>query len=274
MNDSRLYVSCCLVVFSVACGSVKPEGMAGSNSGGQSGSSSQSSGAGGSSGGSAINMAGGGTAPGSSSSAAPTGASLMQSGGSAGGMPSHVNAAMNGENAGAASGGSAQAGGSAGSGTVPDSDAMCKQACNKLLGANCGDLIADDCATCVFKDAPCQHEIDAVQACTVERGKATCRGETSVTEGCDAEQQAVDVCRACEARPDDPPCWTCTITSCCAEQQAFVAAQDYELYDGCMRNCDSSTCYDGCSSAFPLAAAAYRKVDACRQASCTSTCAP
>jgi len=275
MSDSRLYVSWCLITFSAACGNVKPERASVPNSGGQFGSAIQASAAAGAGGNTNLVMTAAGSGGGS---LAAVGGSLVQNGGSGGGVPSGANAATGGQNAGGqnagGTGGGWQASGTAGAETAPDPDAVCKQACNKLLGASCGDLIADDCATCAFKNALCQREIDAVQSCTVERGTATCRGESTVTEGCDAEQQAVDVCRACEAGPDDASCWTCTITSCCGEQQAFVAAPDYPRYDSCMRSCDSAPCYDDCGSAFPVAAAAYQKVDVCRQASCTSECSP
>jgi hypothetical protein len=90
--------------------------------------------------------------------------------------------------------------------------------------------------------------------------------------GCDDVIQDLNVCGICVADSTDMACGTCSRSTCCNELKNYVSAADVDVFDPCVTPCTDQACVDACTTASPLAGAAYAAVSDCQLGSCGEEC--
>jgi hypothetical protein len=171
-------------------------------------------------------------------------------------------------------GGSKATGGTATStgGTGGASSNSCQSACQKLLGAKCGDITAADCTDSCAPATACVAESDAFYSCINSKGTVSCNMMTTAVAGCNTEDTALGVCTVCLPHTGDTDCATCTRSTCCAEVKSYISAADVSGYDACITPCMDQACVDDCVAKFPLAGKADAAIDTCQGKSCVDSC--
>lgn len=153
---------------------------------------------------------------------------------------------------------------------------VCNQACEQGVTQGCypPGTCATECAEIGQRYGKCGAEVNALFQCQVSGGGTLlcAPGVPTQLSGCEAEQKALSVCGACTTVSNDDFCDLCRKPSCCAELQAFGTAPDLKDFQSCLQGCSTQSCLDGCETSFPVAAGAFKKVDACSTTQCPAAC--
>jgi len=155
------------------------------------------------------------------------------------------------------------------------SPAQSDTACESCLkGSCCAEEKAYSAATgaadftaCVKK---CQDSA-CLQACAMaqpEAGKAYDAAAACETKGCATE------C-LCAADARDSSCTACVKKSCCDLFIPYTTSADGAAFDSCITKCSDQACLDACSTASPVAGAAYQALQTgCLSTTCATACTP
>ncbi|HWA71880.1 MAG TPA: hypothetical protein VG937_06095 [Polyangiaceae bacterium] len=191
-----------------------------------------------------------------------------------GGSSAGGNSSMGGVGTGTTGGtGTGTTGGSkATGGTGGTSGNACQNACQKLLGAKCGDITAADCTDGCDPGTACVAESDAFYGCINTKGTVSCDATNTTVAGCATEDTALGVCTVCLPHTGDTDCATCTRSTCCAEVKSYISAADVSGYDACITPCQDQDCVDACAKQYPLAGKADASIDTCQGKSCVDSC--
>lgn len=241
-----------LSLFAVGCSSSSEDGSGDDGGGGTSGASGASK-TGGASGSSGTSTTGG--ASGGSGATTTGGGSGTTTGGATTG--------------GTGAGGAPTGGAGVGSGG-------CDASCARVVAAACGTTTQAECVEgCNALATSCPEEVPAYTACVSNAANAITCDTTAMAaqiSGCDEVVRDLNVCGICVPDSTDMQCGTCTRGSCCMALQTYVSAADVDVFDACVTPCTDSACVDACTTASPIAGAAYEAVGDCQIGSCGEEC--
>jgi hypothetical protein len=245
-------------LLTVGCSSPSDDADSDDSGGGTSGASgSSTSGASGTSGTSGASTNGG--ASGTSSTTGGSGATTT--GGASG--------------TGATATGGASTGGASTGGTGGGSGG-CDAACARVVGAACGTTTQAECVEgCSSLVTSCPAEVPAYTECLSNPANAiTCDTTAMAAQiaGCDDVVRDLNVCGVCVPSTADEACGTCSRGSCCMALQTYVGSADIDVFDACVTPCTDSACVDACTTASPIAGAAYEALGDCQIGSCGEEC--